>query len=502
MSARKLSSSSATSTRRPCALAERVRRIDLNHRLALERNEARLEQTVAERTSDILKLGEIGKELTASLDVEQAMARVYDQINARIDAHVFLIGHYQPAEGLIRIDYAVEGDERLPSWDFPMGEGDHPATWCIQHQCELVTRCRDDLQRYAGGRLLAKVGPAMQSIVYLPLMVEARVIGCLSVQSPRQAAYSEAELEILRVLASYSAIALNNAQSYHRLTQAMAETREAMDNLHRTQAQLLVSEKLAAAGQLTAGVAHEINNPTNFVAVAAQNLQEEMRRFRTFLVYMAGDGADPEVIAAIDARLALQYSQLATILEGAGRIRGIVRDLRAFSRLDESEHKTMALMPSLQSTLNLVAAQYRYQVQFETDLSADPDVACQPARLNQVFMNLIINACHAIADRAKAAGSDFVGRLRITSAIAHDHLCIAFQDNGCGMSAATRERIFEPFFTTKPLGEGTGLGLSVSYGIVREHGGKLEVESTPGEGTCFRVCLPLPAQTEALENAS
>ncbi|MDZ4813319.1 MAG: diguanylate cyclase [Pseudomonadota bacterium] len=191
-----------------------------------------LAEQVAERTADILKLGEVGQELTATLNFEQAADRVYRQVRARLDAHVFLIAIYREASQLIELEYLIEGDVRRANLEYSMSEQGRPAVWCVRECRELVTATNQQLADYVKHPLPAKQGQTMESVVYLPLRIEQRVIGCLSVQSPRPHAYSSAHLEFLRALASYTAIALDNADNYRRLDQAAAQTREAMASMH------------------------------------------------------------------------------------------------------------------------------------------------------------------------------------------------------------------------------------------------------------------------------
>ena len=452
---------------------------------AIAQHRRKLQQRVAERTADLLTLGEIGRELTATLEPREAFERLYGRVSPLLDAHVFSIGIYDAASDAVRSEFAIEGGELLPARVFAMSEHNRPAVWCVRHRRELTTATNSQLTDYVETILPVARGAAMESIVYLPLIAHDRVLGFLSVQSPRQAAYSSSHLDFLRTLASYTAIALSNAQTFGRLKEAMA-------TLQHTQEQLLLNEKLAATGQLTAGVAHEINNPTNFAYVAAQNLEVKLARFHAFLRELAGPDAEPEILQAIDARVAELDEQLSTILEGNRRVAGIVQDLRTFSRLGEAERKRVSIVATLNSTLSLIGISYRHEAHITTRFDGDPQIDCIPARVNQVFMNLIVNACHAISERRRQEGTAFEGRLAIHCSADDAEVSVVFDDNGVGIDEATRKRIFEPFFTTKPVGEGQGLGLSVSYGIVRDHGGRIDVESTPGVGSRFTVVLPLP----------
>jgi signal transduction histidine kinase len=266
-----------------------------------------------------------------------------------------------------------------------------------------------------------------------------------------------------------------------------AAARQAHGDLVNTQQQLVQQEKMAALGTLTAGVAHEINNPVNFADGAVQNLQSEHQSLHAFLRHLAGDDAEPEVLSAIAERFEHLDEMTGTAREGHERIKRIVRDLRQFTRLDQAELKAVPIAEPIQSTVNLVRTRFD-RIRFELDLKFNPSIECQPAKLGQVFMNLIINACEAIADTKDGRA----GALLIITVPDGKYVAIEIADNGAGMDEATRKRVFEPFFTTKAVGAGTGLGLSIVFGIVSDHKGTISVESSPGAGTRFVLRLPRP----------
>ncbi|HZP65707.1 MAG TPA: two-component regulator propeller domain-containing protein [Rudaea sp.] len=216
-----------------CALAAAAWAIFYLRLRGHEQQRRLLADQVEERTADILKLGQVGQELTATLNFEQAAERVYRQVRARLDAHVFLIGIYRADRGVVELEYLIEDDQRRARIDYAIDDPTRAAAWCVRECRELVIQTREQMRQYIAEPAGPKQGEMMESVVYLPLRIEQRVIGCLSVQSPRPRAYGPAHLEFLRALASYTAIALDNADNYRRLDQAMAQTREAMANMHR-----------------------------------------------------------------------------------------------------------------------------------------------------------------------------------------------------------------------------------------------------------------------------
>ena len=284
-----------------------------------------------------------------------------------------------------------------------------------------------------------------------------------------------------------------------RLTRAIAdleiereEQKRLISKLEEAQGQLLQSEKLASIGQLAAGVAHEINNPIGFVNSNLGTLDNYVKDLLRLLDAYGKAEADPQEMAAAVAlkrEVDLDYlkEDLAALVresrDGLDRVKKIVQDLKDFSRVDSSpEWQKADLHRCIDSTLNVVWNEIKYKAEVVKEYGALPEVECLPSQLNQVFMNLMVNAAHAIAEK---------GTITITTGVEGDLAWVSVADTGAGIAPENLRRIFDPFFTTKPVGKGTGLGLSVSHNIVAKHGGRLEVESEPGRGTTFRVSLPV-----------
>ena len=294
------------------------------------------------------------------------------------------------------------------------------------------------------------------------------------------------ERQLLRTLANQSAIAIENAKAFDEIAQLNktleARVEERTRELRDTQAQLVQSEKMRSLGQLVAGVAHELNNPIGFVHANLQLLEEYVER----LMHTEADPARRQRTRDAIEKL-LSRSQ-----EGAGRVKQIVQDLRTFSRTDQAELTQVSLNEAIQRTLALMEPRTKNGIVVERDLGELPEVRCYSGQLNQVFMNLLMNACDAMDGR---------GKITVRTRPADDGVVLEFQDDGPGMTPEVRGRIFEPFFTTKPVGKGTGLGLSISHGIVERHGGSMTVESAPGEGACFTIRLPLEPPPELISSA-
>ena len=284
-------------------------------------------------------------------------------------------------------------------------------------------------------------------------------------------------------------LSLKNIQ-LHRSNKKIKET---LDNLKAAQAQLIDAEKMASLGQLTAGIAHEINNPINFVSgninplkLDLDDMKELIRKFRN----MCHVGPSKDNIKELQdyiEELDLDYlfeeidQLLGGIEEGAKRTRDIVAGLRNFSRLDEDDFKQADIHEGLDSTLILLKNKLKNRITVQKQYDKIPKIECLPGKLNQVFMNILNNAAQAIEDQ---------GEIIIKTLLKDDKIIISIKDNGPGIPEETKKHIFEPFFTTKDVGAGTGLGLSISKGIIDKHEGTIEVYSEPGQGTEFIITLP------------
>ncbi|MGC4395852.1 ATP-binding protein [Hydrogenophaga sp. T2] len=317
-------------------------------------------------------------------------------------------------------------------------------------------------------------------------------------------AYEDADAERAMIERSLELVSRELNDRNDRLRAELAERQRRSDEqqaliqrLEQTQSQLVQAEKMASIGQLAAGVAHEINNPIGYVSSNLGTLQDYVQALLEIVsafearlpVLPAADAAALRQLMAQHDHAYLCEDVVALLREsGAGvqRVRQIVQDLKDFSHAGEQAWLWADLHKGLDSTLNIVHNETKYVADVERRYGELPQVHCLASQLNQVFMNLLVNAAHATAGRASR------GHIVITTGcLPDDEVFVEVADDGCGISPEHLGRIFDPFFTTKAIGKGTGLGLSVSYGIVHRHGGRIEVDSCPGGGTRFRVCLPV-----------
>ncbi|MDZ4202284.1 MAG: bacteriohemerythrin [Gallionella sp.] len=283
----------------------------------------------------------------------------------------------------------------------------------------------------------------------------------------------------------------------------LVESNQALQQLNQklaaAQSQLLQSEKMASIGQLAAGVAHEINNPVGFVNSNLGTLEKYVADLKRVLAAYAqaeaGLGLNIAEVDALKRAVDLPYllDDLPNLFkesqDGLARVKRIIQDLREFSHVDESTWQMANLENCVDSTLNVAWNEIKYKAEIKKEYAGLPEVECMPSQLNQVFLNLLVNAAQAI---------DTKGIITIRTGQEAEQVWVEIADTGKGIAPEHMSRLFDPFFTTKPVGVGTGLGLSVSYGIVQKHGGHIEVSSELGKGTTMLICLPVKHSGEAL----
>ncbi|MDJ0840034.1 MAG: ATP-binding protein [Acidobacteriota bacterium] len=348
----------------------------------------------------------------------------------------------------------------------------------------------DEADRETGTRMLSRPditdGEAGEgtplATLCMPLYLEGRPHGFLVLDNfDSRHAYSLDDIRRLDNYREHAVLALSKARF-------LGEIEASRESLLEIREQMALNDKMAALGMLTAGIGHEINNPVHYVAGSAENLQAGLKDLKTFLLELAGEDADPEVLTVLEDKMKPLFNQARIVSDGSQRISRIVRDLSVFSRGGSGVLEKVDLHACLISTGNLVTANFKDCVTFSTDFSGSLYVMGHQGKLNQVFMNLAVNACQAIQKHVE--GKEEVGRLSIRTEERDGKAVIHFEDTGGGIPEETRRRIFEPFFTTKPSGEGTGLGLSISQGIIQRHGGEMTVTSNAGLGSCFTIRLP------------
>jgi len=307
-----------------------------------------------------------------------------------------------------------------------------------------------------------------------------------------------AELQLgeeMKLLRNYNEVLFNKLEAkMQELQQTIAEQKKYEETMKAMQAQIIQQEKMASIGQLAAGVAHEINNPMGFITSNLTSLGKYAERLDTFIaamqksLYECPNHPGLEELDQLRQKLKVDYiisdvnELINESLDGANRVRRIVQDLKSFSRVDQAEKSRTSLNDCLETTINIAWNELKYIATLERRFGDIPEITCNPQQLNQVFLNLLVNAAQSMEQQ---------GSITVTTWSEPGQVCVSIADTGKGMPKEVQERIFEPFFTTKPAGKGTGLGLSISADIVRKHQGEISVKSEPGAGTTFIVRLPV-----------
>ena len=278
-----------------------------------------------------------------------------------------------------------------------------------------------------------------------------------------------------------------------------------MQERERMAIELRLAQKLESVGRLAAGIAHEINTPIQYVGDSVSFLQSadaDLRKLRTEYRRAIGRLVDHEPaqdvlpgLEALESNLDLEFlSQeipraFERTLDGVERVAAIVRAMKEFAHPDSAQHEYADLNHALATTLTVARTEYKYHAEVQTRFGELPEVNCNVGELNQVFLNLIVNAAHALAESGKDSST---GRITIVTAAAGDQVTISITDNGCGIPQENLDKVFDPFFTTKPVGRGTGQGLAIARSIIAEkHGGRIDVHSVVGTGTTFTLYLPV-----------
>ena len=350
----------------------------------------------------------------------------------------------------------------------------------------------------------------VQSLLCMPLLHRGEVSGILYLENNwMTAAFDAQRTELLQVLSSQFIISIENARLYEdmeekvnqrtqRLRQKQEELNQALEHLRTqheqlidAQQQLVQSEKMASLGTLVAGVAHEMFNPTTFVQSGANNLQRRLDDFSDWMNDAIEDEDDEELIDYVEGTFSGLNKNLEAVLDGTRRIRNVLNNLRIFSREGVRTMQSCQIVEGLEATIGLVKTNFKRKINYEMSWDDDPVIIGQPSQLNQVFLNMLMNASQSIAEKMDNHADFKEGRILVQTYLHEGYLAVEFVDNGLGISEANRKKIFDPFFTTKEVGEGMGLGLSLSFGIIAEHGGRIEVDSEVGEGACFTILLPL-----------
>lgn len=433
--------------------------------------------------SNIELLGDIGRKITASLSAEKIIGTVYDNINQLMDASVFGIGIYNDELKQIDFPATYENGVPLPAYSNSIYDENRFAGLSFLSGKEIVMGdVGNEYQNFLQHIPVPKQGTQAVSLIYLPLKAKDKILGVLTVQSFQKNAYSDYHLYMLRNIAIYAAIALENAESFKKLNRTV-------DSLKKTQAQLIQAEKMASLGELTAGIAHEIQNPLNFV----NNFSEVNTELIDEMEQQISKGNLHEVMAISrdikDNEQKINYH--------GKRADSIVKNMLQHSRKNTGEKEPTDINALADEYLRLSYHGLRAKDKsFNATMKTNFDDSVGKINIvgqdvSRVLLNLFNNAFYSVNEKKKMHNGSFDPTVEVSTKNTGNFVEITVKDNGMGIQQKVIEKIYQPFFTTKPTGEGTGLGLSMSYEIIKKgHGGDIKVESKEGEFAEFRIILP------------
>jgi len=458
----------------------------------LEKKTKELEQSY----NSMSVLSKIGRDITSTLDLDTILNTVYENVNELMDATIFGIGIYKPEEASIEYRLSIEEGKRYQPYLRKMSDRSQLAVWCIENNKEVfINDIQNEFSKYlkdidytVPASVVLEDGSMPQnpnSVIYLPLVVKDKIIGLVSVQSYKKDAYTPYHLDILKTLASYTSAALYNAGSYQTLQNTLNE-------LRLTQEQLVQSEKMASLGELTAGIAHEIQNPLNFVnnfsEVNAELIDDMQQALQT---------GNTEEAFSIANDLKVNEQK---IIHHGKRADAIVKGMLQHSRSSTGQKEPTDINALCDEYLRLTYHGLRAKDKsFNATIKTDFDnsigkINIIPQDIGRVVLNLLTNAFYVVNEKRRQL-DDYeptvaVSTKKINGKPDSFRVEIRVADNGNGIPQKVLDKIFQPFFTTKPTGQGTGLGLSLTYDIIKAHGGEIKVESKEGQRTIFVVSIP------------
>ena len=460
---------------------------------ALQIRTAELTRSVAE----LQALEQVLRAVNSSLDLGIVLQSIIDHAVRLSSADEGSIYEFDAAEQVFVPRYATGmsadwlaqlRDRRIRIGETPLGRS--AAARAPLHILDVGEEPEDETKRELMGR-------GVRTLLAVPLLREDKVIGGLVIRRYTAGGFGASTPTLLQTFAGQCVLAIENARLFQEARQARVEAEATLADLRRAQDRLVQSEKMASLGQLTAGIAHEIKNPLNFVnnfSDLSADLLDELHDAVEPVRLAIADNIRTE----IDELTATLKGNLEKIAEHGRRADSIVKNMLLHSRSGPGEHRLADLNATVEEALNLAyhgarASAPGFNIMMETRL--DPRagmVDMYPQEITRALLNLISNGFYAAHQRAEVAGNHgFEPTLHLTTRDLGDEVEIRVRDNGTGISVALRDRIFEPFFTTKPTGEGTGLGLSISYDIItQQHAGSITVDSKVGEYSEFTIRLP------------
>jgi signal transduction histidine kinase len=434
----------------------------------------------------LVTLSGIGRKLTANLDLNSVLEQVYQSLNKVLDAHIFLLGVTEPEHNRINVPLLVEKKQKLPAIAFDLDDQSKPAVWCIHNRKELIINSQQQWLEHFGKPMPATLkGEKMITVVYQPLIIGEKIVGCISIQSPEPNAYDEQQLGMIRTLSRYVAIAVANAMGFTELEQQKRKTEKKNKELTIAQQQLLATQKMASLGMLASSVAEQISVPTNLALTANHEVSSIISTMQQQL-----SQTDATTPPTIDQQQQLEklskFNQTAE--HGSKQIKSLIDSVRSFEHQDDQNLQQITLNQQVESTIKTLKSRYQH-IDFQVEANLKQSTLVYSEKLSQALLNLLINACQAIINKQEKIPDSKKGQVILDGKEENHQFILTIQDNGHGMSTAVQQQIVQPFYSTSD--NDIGLGLTISLDIITDLGGQLGIESDPTTGTLISINLPL-----------
>ena len=456
---------------------------------------------LAQSVEELRALGEVTQAVNSTVDLETVLTTIVAKATQLSSTEAGAIYAFDDTsqEFQLRATYGLDDATVAEIRDRHIRVGETVIGQAVLQRVPIQV---PDIQDDPSGTLDIIVRAGFRALLIVPLLGADRIVGALVVRRKQPGEFSKGTIELLQTFAAQSVLAIQNARLFESVELRTRELAKSLEELRTAQDRLVQTEKLASLGALTAGIAHEIKNPLNFVnnfSAVSIELIDELREA------LAGAGLDAKLRAEISEIADMLQGNLDKVVQHGKRADSIVKNMLLHSRQGSGEHRPVDINSVVEESLNLAYHGARAEKQgfnITLEKSFDPaagEVDLFPQEITRVLLNLISNGFYAATKRkAEVNGGDYEPILAAATRNLGDSVEIKIRDNGTGIPPEVKERMFNPFFTTKPAGEGTGLGLSISHDIiVKQHCGSIEVDTAPGEYTEFRIVLPRKAATLA-----
>ena len=447
------------------------------------RQEQKANQLLQQSYNNVEQLGEIGRQVNSSLNVKQIIGTVYQNVNQLMDAAVFGIGLHNEGSQLLEFPATCENGKPLPFYTNSLQDENRFSAVCFNTGKEIsIGDLDEEYKDHIQDITIPQHGGQPESMIFLPLTAKEKKLGVITVQSFKKHAYTDYHLYMLRNIANYASIAIDNAESYETLNETLSQLRQ-------TQKQLIQSEKMASLGELTAGIAHEIQNPLNFV----NNFSEVNTELIDELQKELMSDNEEEVIAIANS---IKENEQKITFHGK-RADAIVKGMLQHSRSSTDKKEPTDINALADEYLRLSyhglrAKDKSFNATMQTDFDKTIGMTnLIPQDIGRVLLNLLTNAFYSVTEKKKLQKENYEPTVSVSTKKMGDKIEVKVKDNGMGIPQHVLDKIYQPFFTTKPTGQGTGLGLSLSYDIItKAHAGDLKVVTKEGEGAEFIITLP------------